>query len=82
MTHVTTRLRQVAWKSHLLTLLLLVAVVATLNAWRTRDVPAVAPPFAGTLVDGTPMTLDAFRARYAAPSNTASVRWWTVAFRY
>lgn len=46
------RLRRVQWKSHAVTLLLLIAVVYGVNAWRTQEVPEAAPEFAGPFVDG------------------------------
>lgn len=53
------------WRSHALTLGLLLVLVWGLNAWRTRDVPPVAPNFAGELTDGTRLTLAEFRAQHA-----------------
>jgi thiol-disulfide isomerase/thioredoxin len=61
-TRLLASLRRVHWRSHLLTLALLVSVVYGMNAWRTRDVPALAPPLAGELAGGGHTTLDAFRA--------------------
>lgn len=58
-------LRGIRWKSHAITLLLVIAVVVAANAWRTRDVPQAAPTFAGALADGTVLSLDEFRARHA-----------------
>lgn len=59
------RLRRVQWKSHAVTLLLFVAVVYGVNAWRTQEVPHAAPEFAGMLADGTALTLAEFRSRHA-----------------
>lgn len=53
------------WKSDLLVLLLVIALIYGINAWRTHDVPARMPDFAGALADGTPITLAEFRARHA-----------------
>lgn len=51
--------------SHLLTVLLVVAVFVGVNAWRTRDAPAgAAPPVAGMLADGTLLTLQAWRDQH------------------
>lgn len=46
------RLRRVRWKSHAVTLLLLIAVVYGVNAWRTQEVPEAAPEFSGVFIDG------------------------------
>ncbi len=66
---VLTRLRawlvRQPWRSHAVTLLLVIAVVYGVNAWRTQEVPPEAPDFAGVLADGTPLTLAQLRARHA-----------------
>lgn len=46
------RLRQVHWKSHAVTLLLLILVVYGVNAWRTQEVPKAAPEFGGVFIGG------------------------------
>ncbi|MFP5383042.1 MAG: peroxiredoxin family protein [Gammaproteobacteria bacterium] len=69
-----TRLQSIRWRSHLLTLLLAVVVLYGVNAWRTQDVPAVAPDFHGQLVDGTPMTLADFRAQH--PGKPVALHFW------
>lgn len=69
-----TRLRHIRWRSHLITLLLVLAVVYGINLWRTQDVPAVAPDFHGLLADGTPITLAGYRARY--PGQPVALHFW------
>lgn len=61
--------------SHLLTVLLVVAVFVGVNAWRTRDVPSgVAPPVAGLLADGRPLTLQAWRDQH--PGRAVALHFW------
>lgn len=62
LTRLLAYLRRVHWRSHLLTLALVVGVVYGMNAWRTRDVPAMAPAFAGELAAGGAISLAEFRA--------------------
>lgn len=69
-----TRLRNIRWRSHLITLLLVVAVLYGINAWRTQDVPVVAPDFSGLLVDGTPLVLSGFRAQH--PGKPVALHFW------
>ncbi|MFP5441796.1 MAG: redoxin domain-containing protein [Gammaproteobacteria bacterium] len=66
------RMRRVQWKSHAVTLLLVIVVVYGVNAWRTQEVPEAAPEFAGSFIDGAvtgtgagTITLAEFRARHA-----------------
>jgi len=70
MTNWRERLRRVQWKSHAVTLLLVIVVVYGVNAWRTQEVPEAAPGFAGIFIDGAvagtgTVTLTEFRARHA-----------------
>lgn len=80
MTNWRERLRRVQWKSHAVTLLLVIVVVYGVNAWRTQEVPEAAPGFAGVFIDGArvdgtlpndalantgTITLAEFRARHA-----------------
>lgn len=61
--------------SHLLTVLLVVAVFVAVNAWRTRDAPSgVAPPLAGLLADGQPLTLQAWREQH--PGRAVALHFW------
>ena len=57
------------WRSHAVTLLIVVAVVLGLNAWQTRHIPAgKAPDFQIALagaVGAQDVTLDAWRAQHA-----------------
>lgn len=69
-----TRLRDIRWRSHLVTLVLLVVVLYGINTWRTQDVPAIAPDFHGLLADGTPVTLAGFRARH--PGQPVALHFW------
>lgn len=69
-----TFLKSIRWKSHLLTLLLFVAVLFAVNAWRTQDVPAMAPDFSGMLSDGNAITLGEFRARH--PGKPVALHFW------
>lgn len=75
MTNWRERLRRVQWKSHAVTLLLFIAVVYGVNAWRTQEVPKAAPGFSGAFIDGAlvngasagagTISLAEFRARHA-----------------
>lgn len=67
-------LRRANWRSHLGTLALVVIVVVAVNAWRTREVPAAAPDFAGVLADGRPITLAQFRAQH--PGQPVALQVW------
>lgn len=61
--------------SHLLTVLLVVAVFAGVNAWRTREAPAgAAPPVAGVLADGQLLTLQAWREQH--PGRPVALHFW------
>jgi thiol-disulfide isomerase/thioredoxin len=73
-TRLLTCLRRVHWRSHLLTFALVIGVVYGMNAWRTRDVPALAPPFAGQLADGSSISLAEFRA--ANPGQPVALHVW------
>lgn len=61
-------------RSTWLTLVLFIAVIFAVNAWRTTDMPEVAPEFSGVLADGSPVSLAAFRARY--PGQAIALHFW------
>lgn len=67
-------LRSIRWRSHLVTLLLVVVVLYGMNVWRTQDVPASAPDIGGLLVDGSPVTLADFRAQH--PGKPVALHFW------
>lgn len=61
--------------SYLLTVMLVVAVFAGVNAWRTRDTPAgAAPPVAGVLADGRRLSLQAWREQH--PGRPVALHFW------
>jgi thiol-disulfide isomerase/thioredoxin len=66
------------WRSHGLTLLLLIGLVLALNAWQTRDLPTgTAPEFTATLVGavGTQdITLADWRAQH--PGRAVALHFW------
>lgn len=50
------------WTRWLFEIALVIALVAAISAWQTRDAPAgQAPPVNATLLDGTPVTLAGYR---------------------
>lgn len=52
------------WPRWLIEIAIVIAFMAAINAWQTRDAPAgVAPPVNATLLDGTPVTLAGYRGR-------------------
>lgn len=57
-----------------LTLALFVVAVFVVNAWRTADMPEVAPDFNGVLADGSPVSLAAFRAQH--PGRAVALHFW------
>jgi thiol-disulfide isomerase/thioredoxin len=63
------------WKSHLGTLVMVLAVMWGVNAWQTRNLPAgLAPNFAATLANGETTTLDQWRAKY--PGQAIALHFW------
>lgn len=68
------RLRQVRWRTRGISLLLVIAVVYGVNAWRTHEVPETAPAFAGPLADGGTITLEQFRAQH--PGQPVALHFW------
>jgi len=66
------------WRSHALTLLVLLAIVLGVNAWQTRDMPhglapAFSAPLAGAPAD-TLIVLDEWRARH--PGRAVALHFW------
>lgn len=66
------------WRSHALTLLVLLAVVVGVSAWQTRHIPeGAAPAFSAALAGapaGTQLALDAWRARH--PGRAVALHFW------
>lgn len=66
------------WRSHALTLLLVLAAAWVVNAWQTRHIPSgPAPPFSAALADapdGALLTLDAWRAQH--PGRAVALHFW------
>ena len=66
------------WRSHALTLLVLLAIVLGVNAWQTRHIPdGAAPPFSVPLAGapaGTLIALDEWRARH--PGRAVALHFW------
>lgn len=66
------------WRSHALTLALLLALVLGVNAWQTRHVPdGAAPAFSAPLAGapaGTQITLDEWRERH--PGRAVALHFW------
>jgi len=59
------RLRRLRWRSHLVTLLMVLGVLAGAHLWQTRHVPAgVVPDVQLTMVSGETLRLSAWRARH------------------
>lgn len=63
------------WKSHLGTLALVVALMAAVQTWQTRNVPSgIAPDFTTTLASGGAVTLQQWRA--AHPGQAVALHFW------
>jgi len=66
------------WRSHALTLLVMLAVVLGVNAWQTRRIPdGTAPAFSAPLAGapaGTLISLDEWRARH--PGRAVALHVW------
>ena len=66
------------WRSHVLTLLVMLAVVLGVNAWQTRHIPAgAAPAFSAPLAGapaGTLIALASWRAQH--PGRAVALHFW------